>query len=40
MVAAQELLNVTVEYDRAGGVRGTTRLSHDLAAFGELSYVV
>jgi hypothetical protein len=40
MVAAQELLNVTVEYDRAGGVRGTTRLSNDLAAFGELSYVV
>jgi hypothetical protein len=35
-----EVLNVTVQYDRAGGVRGTTRLSHDLAAFGELSYVV
>jgi len=35
-----ETLSVTVEYGRAGGERATTRLSHDLAAFGELSYVV
>jgi hypothetical protein len=35
-----ETLSVTVEYARAGGERETTRLSHDLAAFGQLSYVV
>jgi hypothetical protein len=29
-----------VEYGRAGGERSATRLSHDLSAFGELSYVV
>jgi hypothetical protein len=38
--AYSETLSVTVEYGRAGGERATTRLSHDLAAFGELSYVV
>jgi hypothetical protein len=38
--AYSETLSVTVEYSRAGGERATTRLSHDLAAFGELSYVV
>jgi hypothetical protein len=35
-----ETLSVKVEYGRPGGDRETTRLSHDLAVFGELSYVV
>jgi hypothetical protein len=35
-----ETLTVSVEYGRHGGERATTRLTHDLAAFGELAYVV
>jgi hypothetical protein len=33
-------VTVTVEYGRGGGERRTTRLTHELAAFRELAYVV
>ncbi len=38
--AYSESLTISVEYERPDGERRTMRVSHELAAFSELSYVV